>query len=88
MADDTILLKRSGVPGEIPLPSQLALGELALNYADARLFTKKSNGVVTDINAMPPANNIIYVSVEGDDANDGRDPGSAKRTIRAALNAI
>lgn len=88
MADDVIRLKRSGVPGEIPLPSQLVLGELALNYADARLYTKKLNGVVTDINSMPPANNVIYVSVEGNDANDGREPGSPKRTIRAALNAI
>lgn len=87
-SDDQILLKRSGIAGAIPLASQLALGELALNYADARLYTKKLNGVVTDINALPPANNEVYVSVEGDDANDGRSATSAKRTIRAALNAI
>lgn len=88
MADDTILLKKSGLAGDIPLPSQLELGELALNYADGRLYAKRLSGQVKEIGFFPSSNNVVYVSVEGDDANDGLDPTLPKRTIRAAINAI
>lgn len=87
MAEDKVIIKRSGTPGEIPLPSQLEFGELALNYADGRLFAKRASGAVTDLAGLPDSNNTIYVSVEGDDRNSGREPGESKRTIRAALNA-
>jgi hypothetical protein len=86
MADDRILLKRSGVPGEIPLPESLELGELALNYADNAVYMKLLDGTVAEIGGLPTSNNTIYVSVSGDDNNTGRDPGQPKRTIRAALN--
>ena len=36
---NTFLLKRSNIPGKIPLPNDLQLGELALNTADAILYT-------------------------------------------------
>jgi hypothetical protein len=35
----TFLIKRSNVPGKVPNPSDLLLGELALNTADAVLYT-------------------------------------------------
>lgn len=38
----TILLKRSAVPGKVPTTSDVPLGSLALNTADAKLFTRKS----------------------------------------------
>lgn len=88
MADDRIIVKRSGIPGDIPLASQLELGELALNYADGRLFARLADNTVSDLAGLPASNNTIYVSVEGDDTNSGKEPGEPKRTIRAALNAI
>ena len=36
---NTFLLKRSNVPGKVPSPGDLQLGELALNTADAILYT-------------------------------------------------
>jgi hypothetical protein len=48
MAQD-ILLKRSAVPGKVPTTSDVPLGSLALNTADARLFTKKSVSGVESI---------------------------------------
>jgi hypothetical protein len=36
---NTFLLKRSSIPGKIPSPGQLLLGEIALNSADAILYT-------------------------------------------------
>lgn len=41
--------KRSDVPGSAPTAEDLFLGELALNTADGKLFTKKSDGTVVDL---------------------------------------
>lgn len=41
--------KRSGDAGAVPTPADLALGELAINTADGRLFTKKTDGSVVDL---------------------------------------
>jgi len=35
---NTFLLKRSNVPGKVPTPGDLKLGELAINTADAILY--------------------------------------------------
>ena len=43
---NTIKVRRSGVSGRAPTTSDLAIGELGLNYADAKLYCKKVvNGV-------------------------------------------
>lgn len=41
--------KRSSVPGSVPSPDDLFLGELAVNTADGKVFTKKTDGVVIDV---------------------------------------
>lgn len=41
--------KRNSTPGAIPTPEDLVLGELALNTADGRVFTKKTDGTIIDI---------------------------------------
>lgn len=47
MANTTVRLKKSGVTGNVP--ASLEFGELALNYADGKLFYKASNGTITFI---------------------------------------
>ena len=47
MANTTLQLRKSGETGNVP-PS-LAYGELALNYADGKLFYKAANGTITFI---------------------------------------
>lgn len=44
-----IKLKRSAVPGKVPLPGDLDDGELALNTADAKLYLKKSDNTIAEI---------------------------------------
>lgn len=46
---NTILLKRSAVPGKVPTTSDIPLGSIALNTADAKLYTKKSVSGVESI---------------------------------------
>lgn len=41
-----ILLKKSSVASKVPLITDLDFGELALNYADGKLYYKKSDGTI------------------------------------------
>lgn len=43
-----VQLKKSSVAGKIPLASDLSFGELALNYADGKLYYKKTDGTTID----------------------------------------
>jgi len=47
MANTTLQLKKSGATGNVP--SSLSYGELALNYADGKLYYKAANGTITYI---------------------------------------
>ena len=49
-----ILIKRSAVAAKVPLVSDLALGELALNTTDGKLFMKKSDSGVESIVQVGP----------------------------------
>ena len=67
MANTVIQLKKSATPSATP--SNLANGELALNYADGKLYYKAANGAITAINATQPnnfgtvnANNVLIVA--------------------------
>jgi len=39
-------LKRSAVPNKVPLPVDLELGEIALNYQDGIIYYKKPDGTI------------------------------------------
>jgi hypothetical protein len=39
---NTFLVKNSNVPGKIPSPGDLQLGELTLNIADVKLYTSST----------------------------------------------
>lgn len=88
MSDNTqntqILLKRSDVPGSVPLPEDLAIGEPAINVHDGKLFFKLVNGKVIDISSTA-IGNTYYVTTNGDDSLDGTTPGRAKASIRQAV---
>jgi hypothetical protein len=43
----TIKIKRSAVAGKAPAVGDLALGELALNTYDGKLYTKKDDGAAS-----------------------------------------
>jgi hypothetical protein len=48
---NTILHKRSSTASATPSAGSLVAGELAINTADGKLFTKKDNGTVVEIGA-------------------------------------
>jgi hypothetical protein len=47
IANTTLVLKKSGTSGNVP--STLANGELAINYADGKLFYKTPSGTIASI---------------------------------------
>ena len=47
IANTTLVLKKSGTSGNVP--STLANGELAINYADGKLFYKTPSGTISSI---------------------------------------
>lgn len=48
----TLRHKRSTTPGAVPQPADLALGELAVNVADKKWFTKKTDGTIVCLNFL------------------------------------
>jgi hypothetical protein len=49
MSKNAIILKNNQFPGKIPSIDELILGEIAINTADAKLYTKKNDGSVVTI---------------------------------------
>jgi hypothetical protein len=44
-----IILKKSSVVAKVPVPGDLEIGELAVNLADAKLYTKDAGGTVIQL---------------------------------------
>lgn len=60
MANTNIQLKKSGVTGNVP--SSLEYGELALNYADGKLYYKNSDDVITFISSGVSTNSFATIN--------------------------
>lgn len=78
----TIQLKRSSIPGKVPLPSDLTDGEVAVNMADGTAFLKNSAGTVVLIGAKTKAD-VGLGSV--DNTSDADKPVSTAQ--QTAINA-
>ena len=57
--------KRSGTASAVPAAGSLVAGELAINTADGKLFTKKDNGTVVEIGAGSTPSSILVTSSNG-----------------------
>lgn len=90
-----IILKKSSVADKTPLTTDLDYGELALNYADGKLYYKNSNNtvqsfgdttnVVNTVAADTEVDNVLYVAKNGSDSNNGKSLAKPFLTIKAAL---
>jgi hypothetical protein len=87
---NTIILKRSSTPSKVPTTSQLALGEIAINTHDGRVFIKKDDGTpsVVEIGGVTSVNTYGGDVVLGTD--DIAETGSTNQyfTTARARNAI
>jgi hypothetical protein len=73
---NTIQIKRSSTAAAVPTAGQLAVGELAVNLADRKLFTKNASNVVVPVTNAPDSgfsfrNRIINGDMRIDQRNAG-----------------
>jgi hypothetical protein len=70
----TIKLKRSSVPGNVPLSSQLELGEVAINTFDGKMFIKKDNGTpaVIEVSGGGGVDSLLDLNDVGPDGLSGQ----------------
>ena len=80
--------KRSSVANRAPVAGDLSIGEVALNFADKKIFTKDaSNAIITLSEPFYKYSKEFHVDpVNGVDTNDGGE-FKPKKTIASALTA-
>jgi hypothetical protein len=64
----TLLLKKSSVVGKIPLVGDLEYGELALNYADGKLYYKTSSNTIETF--LDSANIVSLIQANSVDSSE------------------
>ena len=74
---NTIQVKRSAVPAKVPTTSDLALGEIAVNTYDGKMYIKKDDGT--------PA--IIQIGAGGAGTGDVTGPGSSTDNALARFDS-
>ena len=65
-----IVLKKSSVVGRVPVPGDLEYGELALNYADGRLYYKNSSNAIASLGG---SQNFTQIDRQSYTATAGQD---------------
>ena len=88
---NTILLKRSATPGRAPTTAQLALGEIAINTYDGRLYIKKTvSGVssIVEIGGVASVNGETgTVTIDTGDVEENGNLYFTNARARSALSA-
>lgn len=74
---NTIKIKQSAVASKVPTTAQLALGELAINTWDGKLFLKKDNGTASIVEVGAGASGGIPTGITGILMSDGSGAVSA-----------
>ena len=70
-----LITKKSTVAAKVPLATDLEIGELAVNTADAKIYTKHSDGNVVGMKAEPLAHTHTIADTPGLQAVlDGKAP--------------
>jgi hypothetical protein len=56
-----IILKKSAVSGKIPIADDLVYGEVALNYADGRMYYRKNDDTIGQIGGSGGSGNLYVI---------------------------
>jgi hypothetical protein len=85
-----IILKKSSVVSKVPLVGDLDFGELAINYADSKLYFKKANGTIDSFltgTVTSVAGKTGEVSLVSSDVGLGSVENKSSATIRSEINS-
>lgn len=91
---DPIILKKSGIPNQAPQVTDLEFGEIAINYADGKIYYKNTNNqiayvetaeaIVGDVSSAVAISNVLYVAKNGSDASGTGTLAEPYLTLRKA----
>lgn len=91
MANTVIALKKSSTPSSVPV--NLANGELAINFADGKLFYKNTSGYIAEISGAGGGNSFATVNanstlIVADSTSDilTIEPGTGIAIVGDAIN--
>jgi hypothetical protein len=56
---NTLIIKRSSVAGKVPVAGDLQVGELAVNLADAKLYSKNAGGTVIQLGGGSGSGDVV-----------------------------
>lgn len=65
---NTLIVKRSSVPGKVPLSTDLQVGELAVNLADQKLYSKNAAGTVVQLGGGAGSGDVVGPASATDNA--------------------
>lgn len=68
-----LILKRSSVPAKVPLATDLEIGELAVNLADAKLYTKNPSGTVIELSGGSGGGSSVVISTTAPSGSNSGD---------------
>jgi filamentous hemagglutinin len=78
---NTVLIKRSGTPNAVPSTANLALGELAINTYDGRLYTKIDTGTASVYELTQNQPIQVLGNVTGNSVNTGNGTSNITLTL-------
>jgi hypothetical protein len=83
-----IILKKSSVPDKAPVANDLDYGELAINYADGKLYYKSSTNTISAFTANITSGGVTSVAATSSDLTISGSPITSAGTLTFALNTV
>ncbi len=87
-----ITIKKSSVQGKVPTAQDLDYGELAINYADGKLFYKRSDNSIQQLNAAGGggggSGTVTSVGISSSDLTVSGSPVTTSGSISLSLNTV
>lgn len=65
---NTLIVKRSSVVGKVPLSTDLQVGELAVNLADQKIYSKNAGGTVVELGGSSGSGDVVGPASATDNA--------------------
>jgi len=85
---NVIKIKRSTVPGKVPLANDLEVGELAVNTADGALYTKHNDNSVKQISANLATVTLDYTVTNGNTTSKSVTFSNTNSSISTTTGAV
>ena len=84
---NSIKIKRSSVAAKVPLTTDLALGELAINTYDGKLYLKKDNGTASIVTVNTGDGAVVSITGTANEIDVSSPTGAITLSLPATINS-